>query len=118
MNAPAITPAQVVAAIAALLGLLVSLAVLDDSTSQAILAAASTLVPIAFVFADAIIRRGRAQALARGALFHAGKLYAADDPRAHELIVADVRRAARRHDQAGRATERPMHEPPAPPPAR
>lgn len=72
MNAPSITPAQILAALGAILGLLVSLTVIDDELAQALAVAASTLVPIAFTVADAIIRNGRAHALASGNVFAIG----------------------------------------------
>lgn len=80
MNTPAITPAQILSAIAALLGLLVALTLVDDDTSQAILAAASTFVPSAFALADAIIRAARARAIGDGAIVRGGKLYSASAP--------------------------------------
>jgi hypothetical protein len=82
VKAPPITPAQIIAAIAAILGLLVSLTVIDDETSKAILAAASTLVPIVYVIADALIRNGQARAIAAGAQLVNGVLYSPNaDPR-------------------------------------
>lgn len=75
MNAPSITPAQILAALGAVLGLLVSFAILDEKTSQALAAAASILVPFAITVADAIIRNGRAQAIGNGATISGGKLH-------------------------------------------
>lgn len=74
MNAPSITHVQILAALGAVLGLLVSFTLIDENTSQALAAAAATLVPIAFAIADALIRSGRAKAIAAGAKVVDGKL--------------------------------------------
>lgn len=74
LNAPTITPAQIIAVLGAVLGLLVSLTVIDDELSKAIAAAAAVIVPVVFTLADAIIRQGRAKAIGLGAQVQDGKL--------------------------------------------
>lgn len=91
MQTPSVTPAQLLAIAGAIVGLLVTFAVIDDRAGQAILAAASTLLPIALAFADAHVRGKRAEALAAGAVLVDGRMYAAGD------VDAQARATARRH---------------------
>lgn len=60
MTTPDITPAQIVSAIGAIVGLLVSNLLIDDNTAKLITNIAAIVVPICFIFADAIIRHARA----------------------------------------------------------
>lgn len=61
MSTPSITPAQILSIIASIVGLLVTVGLLDDTLSKAILGVASTIVPVALVLVDAVIRKSRAQ---------------------------------------------------------
>jgi hypothetical protein len=61
MNTPSITPAQILAIVSSVLGLLVTVGVLDDTISKAILGVAATVVPVALVMVDAAIRKARAE---------------------------------------------------------
>lgn len=61
MSTPSVTPAQIIAIVSALLGLLVTVGLLDDTVSKAILGVASTAVPVALVVVDSIIRKARAE---------------------------------------------------------
>lgn len=61
MSTPSVTPAQILAIIASIVGLLVTVGLLDDTVSKAILGVASTVVPVALVLVDSAIRKARAQ---------------------------------------------------------
>jgi hypothetical protein len=60
---PDITPAQILAAVAAVCGLLVANGVIDNRTEKLITGIAAIVLPLAWVIADAIIRHGRSRAL-------------------------------------------------------
>lgn len=60
---PDVTAAQILAVLTAIAGLLVSFGLLDGERAQALGSAASTIIPVALLLADAVIRRGRAQAV-------------------------------------------------------
>lgn len=64
MTHPDITPAQVVAAIGGIVGVLLTATVIDGQTAKLVTGLASILVPIGFVIADAIIRHGRSKVAA------------------------------------------------------
>lgn len=61
---PDLTPAQLVAALTWAVSQAVAFKVLDTQTSQLVLSVGSTAVVAAWKIADAIIRNGRAKALA------------------------------------------------------
>lgn len=60
---PDITPAQIVAVVSSVIGLLVDAQLVSGSTQRLVVGLASTLVPFGLVLADAIIRHGRSRAL-------------------------------------------------------
>ena len=60
METPNVTQAQIIALVSAVIGLVVTVGLLDDTTAQAVLGVASAAVPLALILADAIIRKGRA----------------------------------------------------------
>lgn len=62
LKTPDITPAQLLAMVATIVGLLVSQGVIDNNRAQVITSIASIAIPIILVIADAIIRHGRARA--------------------------------------------------------
>jgi hypothetical protein len=64
MKTPNITPVQIVSTILAVVGLLVTQGLVTDSTGKVIGGLASILIPLGWQIADAIIRHGRAKALA------------------------------------------------------
>ena len=64
MSTPSITPAQIVAAAGAIVGLLVADGLVTNHTGKLITGLAAILVPFAILLADAIIRHGRSRALA------------------------------------------------------
>lgn len=76
MSTPDITPAQVLAYITAIVGILVSDQLIDSHTAKTITDIAAVAVPVALLIADAIIRHGRSRALlgavAQGAVQHEG----------------------------------------------
>lgn len=59
---PDVTPAQVIAAITAVVGLFVSQGYVDGHLAQLITGVAAIVLPLVWVVADAIIRHGRARA--------------------------------------------------------
>ena len=59
---PDITPAQIVAAVSAIVGLFVSQGLIDNNRAQIITGVASIVLPLIWVAADAVIRHGRARA--------------------------------------------------------
>lgn len=61
---PDLTPAQIVAAIAAIVAQLVNSQLIDGHTEHLIVGLAGVIVPAAWMIADAIIRHGRSRALA------------------------------------------------------
>jgi hypothetical protein len=61
---PDLTPAQLVAALTWVVSQAVAFKVLDTQTSQLVLSVGSTAIVAAWKIADAIIRQGRAKALA------------------------------------------------------
>lgn len=61
---PDVTPAQLVAFLTWIVSQAVAYGYLDTRYSQVVLSVGSTLVVVAWKFADAIIRHGRAQAIA------------------------------------------------------
>lgn len=61
LETPNTTVAQIVSLVGAVVGLLVAFAILDEAASQAIVAAASVIVPSVYMLADSIIRNGRAR---------------------------------------------------------
>lgn len=61
---PDITPAQIVAAIGSILGLLVDGQFVSGRVEHLVVGLASIVVPFGVVIADAIIRHGRSRALA------------------------------------------------------
>jgi hypothetical protein len=61
---PDLTPAQLVAALTWVVSQAVAFKVLDTQTSQLVLSVGSTAIVAAWKIADAIIRNGRAKALA------------------------------------------------------
>lgn len=63
MNTPDITPAQIVAAITAILTQLVNYGLLSGASEHLIVGLAGIVVPGLLVLADAIIRHGRSRAL-------------------------------------------------------
>ena len=63
MSTPSITPAQIVAAAGAIVGLLVADGLVTNHTGKLITGLAAILVPFAILLADAIIRHGRSRAL-------------------------------------------------------
>lgn len=63
LQTPDISPAQLLSMLTAIVGLVVSLGFVDNDRAQAFLAAASVVVPIAWIWADALIRHGRSRAL-------------------------------------------------------
>jgi len=58
---PDITPAQIIAGIGTVVGLLVSNLLIDAGTAKLITDLAAIVVPAVFLVADAIIRHGRSQ---------------------------------------------------------
>lgn len=62
-NTPDITPAQIVAVIGTVIGLLVDAQLVSGKTQHLIVGLASALVPFGIVIADAIIRHGRSRAM-------------------------------------------------------
>lgn len=64
MKTPDLTPAQLVAAVTTVVGLLVSQGLVDNGTEKLIGGIASTLIPLVWIVADAIIRHGRANVAA------------------------------------------------------
>lgn len=63
MNTPDITPAQIVAAITAVVTQLVNYGLLSGAQEHQIVGLAGIVVPGLLVLADAIIRHGRSRAL-------------------------------------------------------
>ena len=61
---PDITPAQIVALLTFIVGQLVAYAVIGPKTGQLVLSIVSAIVPLGIAIADAIIRHGRAHAVA------------------------------------------------------
>lgn len=91
MTTPSLTPAQILAAVVSVLGNLVALGWIDETTSQALASIASTLLPIALVFADAKIRKARAENL--DAILRA------------KAILAEAARIAREAAEAAQAAK-------------
>jgi hypothetical protein len=63
VKTPDTTTAQIVSIIGAVVGLAVAFALVDDKTGQAVIGAASVIVPSAYLLADSIIRNGRARSM-------------------------------------------------------
>lgn len=61
LKTPDITPAQIIAAIGAVVSELLAAGVIDGRTAQLVVGLAGAIVPLALVIADAIIRHGRSQ---------------------------------------------------------
>lgn len=61
MKTPDTTVAQIVSLIGAIVGLIVAFGFIDEAASQAIVGAASVIVPSVYMLADSIIRNGRAR---------------------------------------------------------
>lgn len=61
---PDLTPAQLVSSVLAIIGLLVSQGIIDNQREKLIGGIASIAIPVVWQLADAIIRHGRAKALA------------------------------------------------------
>ena len=61
MKTPSITPAQILAFVTAVLGMLVTMGLIDDAVSQSIAGVAATAIPLALIMADTMLRRTRAQ---------------------------------------------------------
>lgn len=66
-NMPDITPAQILAAVTAVVAQLVNAQLIDGRTQHLIVGLAGIIVPAAWMLADAIIRHGRSRALAPAA---------------------------------------------------
>lgn len=64
LKTPDITPAQIIAVVSSLVGLFVSQGVIDNNTASLVTGVASIVIPFAWLIADAVIRNGRARALA------------------------------------------------------
>jgi hypothetical protein len=64
LKTPDVTPAQLLAVLTAAVGLLLSQGVITAHTAQLVGGLASIVLPVFWVVADAIIRRGRAQVAA------------------------------------------------------
>lgn len=62
LSTPDITPAQIAAAVAAIVGLLVSQGLLTNDRAQLITGIAAIVLPLIWVAADAVIRHGRSRA--------------------------------------------------------
>lgn len=63
MKTPDITPAQILAALSAVIGLFCTQGLIDNNTEKLLGGAASILIPMTWKIADAIIRHGRSRAL-------------------------------------------------------
>lgn len=61
---PDITPAQLLAALTAIVAQLVNAQLIDGRTQHLIVGLAGIIVPTAWIVADAVIRHGRSRALA------------------------------------------------------
>lgn len=61
MKTPDITPAQIIAGISTVIGLLVTDQWIDGRLGKLLTGLASVLVPVGFLIADAVIRHGRAK---------------------------------------------------------
>lgn len=61
LETPDTTIAQIVSLIGAVVGLVVAFGFVDEATAQAVIAAASVIVPSVYMLADSIIRQGRAR---------------------------------------------------------
>lgn len=62
LGTPDITPAQVLAAVSAIVGLFVTQRYIDERLAQLITGIASIVLPLVWVAADALIRHGRSRA--------------------------------------------------------
>jgi hypothetical protein len=80
MKTPDTTPTQIVALISAVVGLFVAFGLVDNDHAQAIIGAASVIVPTGLILADSVIRHGRARVLQAPSQV---AVHTADSPSAH-----------------------------------
>lgn len=60
LDTPDVTPVQAISAVSGITGLLMDATVISNGTSKLIVGIASIVLPLAFTWADAHIRHGRA----------------------------------------------------------
>lgn len=94
MQTPSITPAQLVALILGLVTALSSAALLDSTAAKVAVIAGAFVVLAAWIVADALIRKGRAEAIGRGAIQVDGRLFAERD--VDDRAAVSARSTARR----------------------
>lgn len=64
LSTPDVTPVQIVSLLTFIVGQVVAYGLISSSTGQLVASIVSAVVPIGFTIADAIIRHGRAHAVA------------------------------------------------------
>jgi hypothetical protein len=64
MKTPDVTPTQVMAMITFVVTQIVAFGWIDNDAAEIVLSGAGTILPVAFVFVDMLLRKNRAQALA------------------------------------------------------
>jgi hypothetical protein len=84
LKTPDITPAQLVAAFSAVVGLVLTARYIDDRLAQLLVGVGAIVIPIAWTLADALIRRGRSNVVAAQA--HADALRAINSPAASPTL--------------------------------
>lgn len=79
---PNVTQAQIVALLQQIIAPIVAFGVIDNKTAAVVITAASAVVTISLILGDAIIRHGRANAVAHVASLDLAQLAAAGGPAA------------------------------------